>query len=170
MLYFLWLNSLRLSDAYMRRQHRPSLVQIFGLLPVWPNHYLNQCEHVVNWTLVKKLQWNFDWNSSIFFKENAFEKVVCQMASILSRPQWVEMRFFFKDHTHMVVVAVWYDMTSPSFHWYFTYWLCTYMVSQVYHHSKFNQHCAIWCLDCSRSWTDTVMTLIFVQGFIGCLW
>ena len=35
----------------------------------------------------KKLQWNFNRYSSIFIQENAFENVVCEMASILSRPQ-----------------------------------------------------------------------------------
>ena len=30
------------------------------------------------------------WNSFIFIQENAFENVVCEMASISSRPQWVK--------------------------------------------------------------------------------
>ena len=40
-----------------------------------------------------KLQWNFDWNSNIFILENAFQNVVCEMASILSRPQCVKHLF-----------------------------------------------------------------------------
>ena len=36
-----------------------------------------------------KLQWNFNQNSDIFFQENALESVVCEMVSILSRPQCV---------------------------------------------------------------------------------
>ena len=40
-----------------------------------------------------KLQWNFSWNSNIFIQENALENVVCEMASILSRPQCVKMSF-----------------------------------------------------------------------------
>ena len=36
-----------------------------------------------------KLQWNSNQNSNIFIQENAFEYVVCDMAAILSRPQWV---------------------------------------------------------------------------------
>ena len=47
-----------------------------------PSHYLNQCWNVVNWTLGNKLQWNFNRNSNIFIQENAFENVVCEMASI----------------------------------------------------------------------------------------
>ena len=35
----------------------------------------------------KEIQWNFNWYWSIFIQENAFENVVCEMASILSRPQ-----------------------------------------------------------------------------------
>ena len=60
-------------------------------LSAWsaPSHYLNQCWNIVNWTLRNKLQWNFNWNSNIFIQENALENVVCEMASILSRPQCV---------------------------------------------------------------------------------
>ena len=54
-----------------------------------PSHYLNQCWDIVNWTPGNKLQWNFNHNSNIFIQENAFENVVCEMASILSRPQCV---------------------------------------------------------------------------------
>ena len=45
----------------------------------------------VNWTLRNKLQWNFNRNSNIFIQENALEHVVCEMASILSRPQCVNV-------------------------------------------------------------------------------
>ena len=58
-----------------------------------PSHYLNQCWNIVNFSLRNKFQWNFNRNSSIFIQENAFENVVCQMASILSRPQWVKHWF-----------------------------------------------------------------------------
>ena len=57
-----------------------------------PSHYLNQCWNIVNWTFRNKLQWNFNLNSSIFIQEIAFENVACKMASILSRPQWVDIQ------------------------------------------------------------------------------
>ena len=44
----------------------------------------------INWTLRNKLQWIFYRYSIIFIQENAFENVVCEMASILSRPQCVK--------------------------------------------------------------------------------
>ena len=44
----------------------------------------------MNWSLRNKLQWNFNRNSNIFIKKNVFESVVCEMASILSRPQCVK--------------------------------------------------------------------------------
>ena len=55
-----------------------------------PSHYLKQCWIIVNWTLRNKLQWNRNRNSKFFIQENALEHVVCEMASILSRPQWVK--------------------------------------------------------------------------------
>ena len=77
-----------------------------GLSP--PSHYLNQCWNIVNWTLRNKLQWNLNRNSNIFIQENAFESVVCEMASISSRPQWVLMGwrpysicFYFMRSTHL---------------------------------------------------------------------
>ena len=39
--------------------------------------------------LRNKLQWNFNRNSNIFIHENALENVICEMDSILSRPQCV---------------------------------------------------------------------------------
>ena len=59
-----------------------------------PSHYLNRCWDIVNWTIRNKFQWNFNRYSYIFIHENAFENVVCEMASILSRSQCVK-----KAHT-----------------------------------------------------------------------
>ena len=55
-----------------------------------PSHYLKQCWNIVNSNLWNKLQWNPRQNSFIFIQENAFENVVCEGASIQSRPQWVK--------------------------------------------------------------------------------
>ena len=41
-------------------------------------------------TLRKKLQWSFNWNSYIFFQENALEIAVGEMATILSRSHCVK--------------------------------------------------------------------------------
>ena len=38
-----------------------------------------------------KFQWNVNRNSYNFIQENPFKNVVCEMASILSRPQWVKI-------------------------------------------------------------------------------
>ena len=54
---------------------------------------MNQCWNIVNSKLRNKLQWNSRRNSFIFILENAFENVVCEMASIWSRPQWVNCIF-----------------------------------------------------------------------------
>ena len=49
-----------------------------------------QCWDIVDWALRNKLRWNFDRISNISIHENAFESVVCEMAVILSRPQFVK--------------------------------------------------------------------------------
>ena len=46
--------------------------------------------NIINWTLRNKVQWNFNRNSWSFIQENAFERVVCEMTAILSRPQCVK--------------------------------------------------------------------------------
>ena len=47
-----------------------------------PNHYLNQCWNIANWTLGNKLLWNFKRIPCIFIEENVFECVVSDMAAI----------------------------------------------------------------------------------------
>ena len=54
-----------------------------------PVHYLNQCWNIVNWSLGKKLRWNFYQNTKLFIHENTFENIVCEMAAILFRRRWV---------------------------------------------------------------------------------
>ena len=89
------LNSLRPSDAYMRRwSNHHWFRQWLVALPA-PSHYLNQCWNIVNWTLGIKLQWKSNRNSDIFIQENAFESVVCEMAAMLSRPRCVKIAIEF---------------------------------------------------------------------------
>ena len=60
----------------MRRVDK--LTIIGSRLVAWtaPNHCLNQCWNIVNWTLRNKFQWNFNRNSNISIQENALESVV----------------------------------------------------------------------------------------------
>ena len=67
-----------------------------------PSHYLNHCWNIVNWTLGNKLQWNFNRNSNIFIKENTFENVVCEMASICLNV----LRQYMQACLSMVVILV----------------------------------------------------------------
>ena len=92
-------NSSLPSVAYMR--------QLIGSSNNWPysapSHYLNQCWWIVNWTLGDKRQWNFNQNTKFFIHENAFENIVCEMVSILSRGRWVN------GDLYMIVAADWID-------------------------------------------------------------
>ena len=71
-----------------------------------PNHYLNQCWLIVNWTPRNKLQWNFDQNTKFFIHESAFENLICEMATMLSRGSWVN---WTKDGT-----VHWHIYRSPN--------------------------------------------------------
>ena len=55
-----------------------------------PSHYLIQYRYIVNSNLSNKFQWNIKPNLCIFFQENAFENVVCEMVAIFTRPQFVK--------------------------------------------------------------------------------
>ena len=69
-------------------------------------HYLNQCWNIFNWTLRNKLQWNFMRNSNIFIRENGFECVVYKIASILPRPQCVNL-----------IRLIWYNVQILRYFW-----------------------------------------------------
>ena len=56
-----------------------------------PNHHLNQCWSIVNWTFGNKLlEWNLNRNIFFFIQENALENIFWKMAAILSLPQCVK--------------------------------------------------------------------------------
>ena len=64
---------------------------VAGASPAGTKPLSQQCWDIVNLTIRNKLQWNFNRNSYIFIQENAFENVVCKMASIISsRTKWVK--------------------------------------------------------------------------------
>ena len=83
------INSLRPNDAYMRQSSNHHWLTQWLVAWSAPCYYLNQSWNIVNWTLRNKLT-NFNRNSYIFMQENAFKNFVCEMASILSRPQCVK--------------------------------------------------------------------------------
>ena len=83
-------NSLGLSDAYMRQLTYHHWFRQWLVAWTAPSHYMNQCWNDVDWNLRNKHQWNISQNSCIFFQENAFENVIWEMAAILSRPQCVK--------------------------------------------------------------------------------
>ena len=81
----------QLRSSHIHSIHQKSKKLPSSVVPPW-SHYLNQCRNIINWSLRNKLQWNLNRNCNIFIQENVFESVVCEMSSILSRPQsadWV---------------------------------------------------------------------------------
>ena len=101
-------NSLRPSDAYMRWLFNHPWFRWWLVAWPAPSHYLNQCWNIVIWTLRNELQWNFNWNSNMSIQENAFESVVCEMASISSRPQWVNVVYYGLEVSHWGEIRI-YD-------------------------------------------------------------
>ena len=107
--HVMWLvhkHSFSTSAAYMRQWIRSALVQIMfcRLLGAKPSSepMLGYWD-IVNWTLRNKLQWNFNQNTKLFIHENASEKIVCEMAAILSRGRWVN---FWFDNMMVSIVTI----------------------------------------------------------------
>ena len=92
-------NSLRPSDAYMRQLTNHHRFRWWLVAWTAPSQYLNQNWNIINWNFRNKPQWNFNRNSNIFIQENAFENIVCEMASIcLGLNVLTEMIFMTKQH------------------------------------------------------------------------
>ena len=68
-----------------------------------PNHYLEQCWLIFNWSLRNKHQWNFDQNSNIFIEANPFQNV-WKMAAMLSRPQCVNKMLPYVNYIGKVFI------------------------------------------------------------------
>ena len=68
----------------------------------------DQCWNIVNWTLKNKLQRNLKRNSSVFVQENAFENGVCEMASVLFRPQCVNNQFQQNSNQDFKEIPFWW--------------------------------------------------------------
>ena len=49
------------------------------------SHNLDQCWHIVSWTIWNKLQWKLNQNTISFIKGSAFENAVCKMGSFCLR-------------------------------------------------------------------------------------
>ena len=93
---FVFVNLFGPSNVYMRQLSNHHWFRQWLVAWSAPSHCLNQCWNIVNWTLENKFQWNRNRNSNILIQENAFEYVVCQMASISSLPRcvkWVLLRY-----------------------------------------------------------------------------
>ena len=57
---------------------------------------------------LEKLQWNLNQNSYVFIQENVIERVDCEMAAILSGPQWVKLCASFQSHRWIQTgVTIW---------------------------------------------------------------
>ena len=95
-----------------------------GLSPGRRQVIIWTCWNIVNWTLRNKLHWNFNRNSNIFIQENALESVVCEMATILSRPQCVNVRVFAMMYKLSRRIGPHYNGTWLYMHKDFVFFLC----------------------------------------------
>ena len=91
------LNSSRPSDIYMHHWSRPSLIHtetiyiyIYIACSV-PNHCLNQCWIIVNWTIRNTLKWNLNQTTTFQFKKSHWKISSAKYWLCLSRTKRVSV-------------------------------------------------------------------------------
>ena len=77
------LNKIPLGAAYMLQWIESALAQIMACCYSAPSQYVNQWWVIVNWTIRKKLQWNFNQNRKLFIHEKWVETIRCDMHWVL---------------------------------------------------------------------------------------
>ena len=70
------------------------------------SHYINQSWIIRNWPIGNIFQWNLHQNSTTLLEEKTFTNVVWKMATVLSRPQCVNLPVIFPSActTHCIKV------------------------------------------------------------------
>ena len=90
-------------------------------LVAWaPSHYLNQCQHIINWTLRNIFKWNYIWHSKVFIRENVFKNVFCKIAVILFRQQYGDNVLYCRTthlHLHGNGPPLWLSSVSDPPSW-----------------------------------------------------
>ena len=78
-------------------------------------------EPMLEYNLRNKVQWNLKQNSYILIEENAFENVVCEITSILSRPQYVnslwpsDAIWWHRSGSTLAQVRAWWSQMASHF-------------------------------------------------------
>ena len=94
-----------------------------------------QCWTIVNWTFTNKLKSNFNRNSNIFIQNNALENAVCEIAFILSGPEYVNpIRTYYARWTISL------SNLQAYFAWHNTWALFQY----IDHQSRYRNHIMKW--------------------------
>ena len=90
--WFIFLNSLGLSDTIWRHKSGSTLAQVMACCLTAPSHCLNQC-----WLFISEIQWyssecNFTRDVSTINHWNAFENYICKISFKFPRDQWVNIQ------------------------------------------------------------------------------
>ena len=70
-----------------------AFVQIMACCLFSAKQLPKQCWVIVKWTLMNKVQWNFNPNIEFDIHENTSENIVCEMTAILSRGRLIDLQY-----------------------------------------------------------------------------
>ena len=93
----------------MRQWTESALIQVKACHLVSTKPLLEAMLTYYKCTLRNKLQWNSNQNTTFSIHENAFGNIVCEMATILSKGRWLEMKIYILG---TVMNSSWYGNGS----------------------------------------------------------
>ena len=87
-------------------------------------HYIDNGRLIVNWLLMNKFQWNFNWNNNIFIHENAFKIIVSTMSAILAQTIRISRKFVPNGPIHNVpsLVQIMLAVSQATSHYLNQWW------------------------------------------------
>ena len=118
---------------------------------------MNQCWNIVNSNHREKFLWNLNPNWYIFIQNNRFENVVCEIVSILSRPQYVYYTIIPPTlHCERSIAYIWSPGTSwnpqSSMSLVITYMVKSWMKLLIHSHTP---RCNGWSLGIDKYFHPT---------------
>ena len=101
------------SAVYMRWLTGSPLVQIMACRLFGAKPLPEPSSRTVNWTPGNKLQGNSNQNTKLFVHENAFETILCEMATILFRERWDKLIVSFPI-TYILITSIIQEVASVT--------------------------------------------------------
>ena len=111
-----YVNSLKPSEAYMRQENKPSMVQLMACRLFITKSFSKSMMTCCDLNPEKNIQWNL--KTTTFIQKNYFENVVCKLSAILFQRECVQAGIQAKtSFKSTYFTAIWIITFYPYRHW-----------------------------------------------------